>query len=379
MVRTIARWTAALAALVALAGPVLAQRGPSTARTTLRDAGPPGEAGEDLEAGVATEPDTTTEPDAGAEAEAGAAAHEDEEAPRFPPVSLPPNPYGASSDSSDHLSGRRYNGFAEEQILEALRNGRISNTRQVGNTSINFYCDFPGDIDGSYKPRETLHLEHYRSEIAAFRVNQLLGLERVPPAVLRRVSVQELPAGRSNRVLFANGVSVGAMIYWVPVLRLLGIFSGPAVERWTNSLIAGSPIAPDQRRRVEEISTLVVFDFIIGNWDRWHGTNTLVDGEGRMVYRDNNGGFLEPLPRWKAERMLSFLQRVQRFSRTLIDRARALTYASLAASIAPDADQGRPLLNERQLQAVIRRRDTLIQYVDALVQIHGEAEVYAFP
>ena len=77
--------------------------------------------------------------------------------------------------------------------------------------------------------------------------------------------------------------------------------------------------------------------------------------------------------------MLSFLQRVQRFSRTLIDRARALTYESLVAAIAPDADEGRPLLNERQLRAVMQRRDTLIQYVDALVQIHGEDEVYAFP
>lgn len=49
------------------------------------------------------------------------------------------------------------------------------------------------------------------------------------------------------------------------------------------------------------------------------------------------------------------------------------------AAIAPDADEGLLLLNERQLRAVMQRRDTLIQYVDALVQIHGEDEVYAFP
>lgn len=378
MARTIARWTPGLAALLALAGPVLAQRGPDVAT-------PPETADA---AGVSTDaaaPDTADAAGVAADAatpettDAATPEPAEEEAPVFRPVSLPPNPYGLNTDSSDSLGGRRYNGFPETQILEALRRGRISNTRQVGNTSINFYCDFPGDVDGSYKPSETLHVEHYRSEIAAFRVNQLLGLERVPPAVLRRVTLQELPAGRTNRVLFRNGVAVGAMIYWVPVLRLLGIFSGPAVERWTNALIAGAPIPPDQRRRVEEISTLVVFDYIIGNWDRWHGTNTLVDGQGRMVYRDNNGGFLEPMPRWKAERMLSFLQRVQRFSRTLIDRARALTYESLVAAIAPDADEGRPLLNERQLRAVMQRRDTLIQYVDALVQIHGEDEVYAFP
>jgi len=70
---------------------------------------------------------------------------------------------------------------------------------------------------------------------------------------------------------------------------------------------------------------------------------------------------------------------VQRFSRSFVAHARGLTLEALRASIADDALADEPLLNDAQLRGVLRRRDTLVQYVDALVSIHGEADVYAFP
>jgi len=290
--------------------------------------------------------------------------------PGVAPAELPPNPY------DDGV--RRYGDLIEEDIVRALTESPIASARNVGNTSINLRCDLDGPIDGAFKPAETRHVDHWRAEIGAFRVAQLLGLDRVPPAVFRRVSRDELAGVDTSRLLFRGGWSRGAMIYWVPVLRRAGIFSGEALTQWTNQLVVGVEMPPDARRRAGEISTLISYDFIIGNWDRWHGTNTLVDAHGGLVYRDNNGGFLEPLPRWKMEIIFSFLQRVQRFSRRFVDQVRAMTLASLRRAIANDADGTEPLLNDAQLRAMMRRRATFLEYVDALVGIHGASEVYFF-
>lgn len=284
-------------------------------------------------------------------------------------TALPPNPYDAA---------RHYGDLPEADIVRALATAPIQSARNVGNTSINLHCDLEGPIDGAFKPAETRHVDHWRAEIGAFRVAQLLGLDRVPPAVFRRVSRAELAGVDASRLIFRDNWARGAMIYWVPVLHRAGIFSGEALTEWTNQLVVGVDIPADARGRAEEISTLISYDFIIGNWDRWHGTNTLVDARGQLCYRDNNGGFLEPLPHWKMEIIFSFLQRVQRFSRRFVEQVRAMTLPALRQAIAADADGHEPLLNEAQLRAMMRRHTTFLEYVDALVGIHGADEVFSF-
>lgn len=292
-----------------------------------------------------------------------------------PPGSVPFNPYRAG-----RAEGRTYGTVPEDDILAALRNAPLQgNFRNYGNTSVNIRVDFPGPIDGSYKPSEARHEEHWRAEIAAFRLNQLLGLERVPPAVFRSVAEEDLPTGERYGVTFTDGVSRGAMIYWVPVLRPSGVGSPESLAYWSARLQARAPIAPEERSRAEEVSTLIVFDFLIANWDRWNGLNTLADGQNRLVYRDNNGGFQVPLRPMRYQRVLGWLHQTQRFSRSVVDRARGLTLESLRDAMADDCDDRGVLLHDDQLQGVLDRRDTLVRYVDGLVARFGEDEVYAFP
>lgn len=287
---------------------------------------------------------------------------------------LPLNPY-PNTDSNERV----YAGIRESEIIRALREAPVLTTREVGNTSVNLHCDLVGDIDGAYKPSEARHVEHWRAEIGAFRVGQLLGLERIPPAIFRRVARRDLPNADHLGIFFRDEVSRGAMIYWVPVLHRAGIFEGSALTHWTNLLSIGHDVPAAELERAEDISTLITFDFLIGNWDRWHGTNTLTDAAGRLVYRDNNGGFLDPMPAGRYRIIFTFLQRVQRFSRALIERARALTLADLQRAIAPEADGAAALLTDSQLRGVLARRDTLSRYVDALVAEHGADQVFAFP
>ncbi len=291
------------------------------------------------------------------------------------PGYAPPNPYRAGGSE-----GRRFGSVPEGEIVATLRTAPVrGRLRNYGNTSVNIKVDFPGAIDGSYKPSEHRHEEHWRAEIAAFRLNQLLGLERVPPAVFRTVLEDDLPTGARYGVTFTDGVSRGAMIYWVPVLRQSGVGSPESLDYWSQRLAAGAPIPEPERARAHEVSDLIAFDFLICNWDRWNGLNTLEDGDGHLVFRDNNAGFQTPFSSSRYLRVLGWLHRSQRFSRSLVERARALDLDTLRDAMADDAGgDDAALLSDAQLRDVLRRRDILVQYVDALVRRHGEAAVMAF-
>lgn len=275
---------------------------------------------------------------------------------------------------------RTFGGVSEDHILEAIRTERIVGRQQVGSTSVNIHLRLHGDVDAAFKPRAQGHFEDYRAEIAAFRVNRLLGLQRVPPAISRTLTRAQLNLSATTPVLADRDGSIrGAAIYWVPVLRESMIDRERDIARWSSWLSQRGTVPADQLARAEEISSLLVFDYLIGNWDRWSGQNVPMDAAGHLIYRDNNGGFGEPWVDSLNQRVLRWLRRSQRFSRGVIDRARAWTEASVRAEMSLDPDTAHPPLSNAQIASLLRRRDTLIAYVDALVHQHGAAAVFPWP
>lgn len=289
-------------------------------------------------------------------------------AARSQPAPVAPSAVGADA--------RQFGGVSEARILEAIRGARVLGRQNVGSTSVNLHLRLEGGIDAAWKPRTSTHRDSYRAEIAAYRLNRLLGLSRVPPAVSRAIPRATLRLAPDSPVLFdRDNTARGAAIYWVPVLRPSRIDGVEEQERWGPWLRQGRTVPPDQAQRAEEISTLLVFDFLTGNWDRWSGANVPMDPEGHLIYRDNNSGFEEPFVEGLLQRSRSLLNRTQRFSRAVIGRARAMTEASVRAEMALDPDRSTPLLSAGQLRSLLRRRDLLLGYVDALVRRHGEAAV----
>ena len=274
---------------------------------------------------------------------------------------------------------REFDGLSEARILEAIRSAPVVGRQNVGSTSVNFHLHLRGGIDAAFKPRTTTQGENYRAEIAAFRLNRLLGLSRVPPAISRAVSRATLRLAPDSPVIFERDRSArGAAIYWVPVLRPSRIDSAEDQLLWGRWLRQGHAVPADQAQRAEEISTLLVFDFLTGNWDRWSGANVPMDSHGHLVYRDNNHGFEEPFVDGLLQRSRSLLQRTQCFSRAVIRQARALTEASVRAEMALDPDRTSPPLNPAQIRSLLRRRDLLLEYVDGLARRYGEAAVFAW-
>jgi hypothetical protein len=289
-------------------------------------------------------------------------------AARSQPAPVAPPAVGADA--------RQFGGVSEARILEAIRGARVLGRQNVGSTSVNLHLRLEGGIDAAWKPRTRTHRDSYRAEIAAYRLNRLLGLTRVPPAVSRAIPRATLRLAPDSPVLFErDNTARGAAIYWVPVLRPSRIDGAEEQERWGRWLRQGRTVPPDQAQRAEEISTLLVFDFLTGNWDRWSGANVPMDALGHLIYRDNNGGFEEPFVEGLLQRSRSLLNRTQRFSRAVIGRARAMTEASVRAEMALDPDRSTPMLSAGQLRSLLRRRDLLLAYVDSLVRRHGEAAV----
>jgi hypothetical protein len=294
------------------------------------------------------------------------------------PLAVTARGLDALGQSAPRVS-RVFNGLPEEQILEQLRAGRVLSRRPVGSTSVNYACDLAGEIDMAFKPRSATHGEAYLSEIAAFRLNRMLGLSRVPPACSRVMPRGSLRLPASSPVVAERDGSVrGAAIYWCPVLRDSRIDQERARARWTDQLRNRGRLSDADRPRAEEISTLIAFDVLTGNWDRWSGSNVPMDASGHLIYLDNNGGFSEPFGERMMAGVLRHLRPVQRFSRALIERARALTEGSIRAEMALDGDAAHPPLNPTQIASLLRRRDALVAHVDELVRRQGAEATLCF-
>lgn len=283
-------------------------------------------------------------------------------------------------------------GSDERPILRRVCDAAVERIeRNRGGSTISFRVWFEGGARGLFKPQQTADVANFRAELAAYRLSRLLGLHRVPPACGRRMERARLQsvADRSGDQAFSARVMrellgrddtvPGAMLYWVPG----PLENVPGTERWPVLLDLAQPLAPADEALAADLSLLIVFDFVIDNVDRWSGGNILrqhlaQQPPGPMLFMDNGAAFsvgangLGARPREQGER----LARVGRFSRALVAALRALTADAVAAAMREDPLG--TLLGPQQIQALLRRRDRVVQHVDALIRTHGERAVLAF-
>lgn len=295
----------------------------------------------------------------------------------------------ASAHAQPPLEARTFaaGDVSETAICAALSSGQPGSFRPIGTTSITFQVDMAGNVDAAFKPETRVHPRGWLNEVAAYRVARQLGLDDVPPAVLRTVDRGSLrrrldPAAGipfedlESDLTFTGNLVRGAFVYWVPGLLRSDLDTPAGIERWTGWLSQGGEIPDEQRAMARDLSNAVLFDYLIGNRDRWTGGNVRpVDG-GRLVIRDHNLAFPSALGEGVHRRMLSFLQRAQRFSRQTVERLVALDETSLRELVA-DEDP-RSLLDDRQIAGVLARRAAILSYLGALIEQYGEDDVLSF-
>jgi hypothetical protein len=180
-------------------------------------------------------------------------------------------------------------------------------------------------------------------------------------------------------VIVSKDVVKGALVPWIDDLGFVDLERAPLGPQWKAWLRRDGAIPDDRRTRAREISTLVAFDFVTGNWDRWSGGNVGLDKKsGTLLYIDNDGAFFETPPTEALQRNERLLRAVDRFSRAFVDHLRALDDAAFTAALGEESP-GVPLLSAKALAGALQRRRQLLALVDEKRKSAGDDATLAFP
>ena len=307
------------------------------------------------------------------------------------PVEYPPVPSPVTPRSRGYFLGVK-----DEILLAPLLEGQLTRVKfNRGGSSLSLRLDFEGGGRAAFKPDQTNLQSIPRREIAAYRISRLLGLEAVAPAVGRRFPLRELlekldPGSgdqvariAAETVVDAEGMVAGELSWWIPVitdakLEGLPIDTAEGITAWRIYLTAGAPEPYAARHLLPQISNMVVFDYLINNPDRFSGSNAKSSPDGRSLYFMDNTLSFGPIPEGSTK-VRAYLEKVQKFSRGLARRVRALDEAAVREAMTRDGGPYPRLLSDEEIAGVLYRRDALLAYWAELEARHGAAQVFVYP
>lgn len=186
--------------------------------------------------------------------------------------------------------------------------------------------------------------EGWQYEIAAYRIDKLIGLGMVPPTVERRF----------------NG-DRGSCQYWVDDCISLRERDEKRIKMPPASVPAWNRATYLQR----------LFDNLIANEDR-HTNQILITKDWRMILIDHSrsfrtsGRFVKTL--LYSARSPNGPMLMSELPRALVDRIRALDLAGIRAAVGET-------LSDEEIRAVLTRRDLVLAEITQLIKVNGEQKV----
>ena len=282
-----------------------------------------------------------------------------------------------------------------------------------------------GKPEAAFKPLQTRLQSNYRAEIAAWRLCELIdcdfkvpynrevrvdhetfyklyGRSRSSKAAAYRKELADLTwkkdAVDGKRYLY------GTYKEWIPgftrfPIELTRVWKAwlvlePPVTHFPALDRALSPIARNQHtsklyseimklspeltaeKLAAQISEVLVFDFLLGNWDRfsgvpqWWGVNCQFK-DSQIVSIDNGAGF-----QWGGnDKVTERYMMVERFSRHFVRNLRELDKETAYSLLFPNPDEN----DERGFRQFWKQREAFLKRVDELIAKYGEEAVLFFP
>lgn len=304
------------------------------------------------------------------------------------------------ADTSVRATSGPIFGAKEDRVRRNLAEGEIERVeRGGGGRSVAFEITLDDGTVGYFKPEQTF-ASHWYAEVASWYVDRALGLGRVPPTVGRRISWARLAPvvaddPHVDEVVVAKDDTVrGSFVWWlpeepVPILPPRGWQAwisvedpGPSPYQWmahwrrdvARGVVHRDPPPPERAELPAELSDMILFDYLIGNWDRWGSNFTNVRTLGRdgpLLFMDNGGAFhAGRKPSRHAKAKLAALQRVRRSTVRAIER---LDIDALREQI--EADPLAPVLKPRHYADLEQRRREILDHVRQLEEKFGDEAV----
>jgi hypothetical protein len=175
--------------------------------------------------------------------------------------------------------------------------------------------------------------DSWRTEVAAYELDKLIGLGMVPATIERSSPYENKPA---------------SLQLWVEA-------SLSEEKRRKNAIIP-----PDAQRWADQLSNMTLFDALIHNMDRNPG-NLLITDKFEVRLIDHSRSF-----RPNAE--LRNKEDLTRFSRTTLGRLRLLTASSIGKKLGD-------YLSLSQIEGLMKRRQLILDRADEMVGQYGENAV----
>ncbi len=301
------------------------------------------------------------------------------------PYSLDPDSATSPLEVASDAAGT-FLGMKDELLIDRMKVGEIVQAKlNKGGSSISFRLDFADGSRAAFKPEQTNPQTVPRKELAAYRLNRLLGLNHVPPATARTVHKDEL-LGRlppdaqfgvqrimAETLFDEEGFTRGEVSYWIPVILDSHLDTTDNVLTWWKWMTVGEEIPADKVDLMAQLSDLLLFDLLTNNSDRFSGGNLMTSKDGRVLFfMDNTFGFqVEPEGHVRCR---TYLSRCQKFGKKLVEALRRLDLPSLRLAL--EAEPG--ALGDAEMRSVLARRDVALRYVDGLVTQNGEDKVLVF-
>ena len=304
-------------------------------------------------------------------------------------VDVDASPRADASASADADADANVPEAATPEDDDAYLLGVPRTARSIGHTSVVLKVELSTGKKAVFKPASRRGPVRYKGEIAARRLALALGLPNVPRVFFRAMDAKALadavggatPAGElfTKEAIVTGNVVKGALMPWIDGLAFLPLEREPLASRWKVWLKKGEAIPDDQQLLARQVSILVAFDFVSGNWDRWSGGNVGVDKTtGTLLFIDNDGAFFDVPPSDALQKNKRLLLGIDRYSRSFVLRMRELDDDALAHALGEESP-GVPLLSTKALDGVRQRRKQLLQIIDTKRGDGGDDALLYFP
>ncbi|QOY88290.1 hypothetical protein [Paludibaculum fermentans] len=250
----------------------------------------------------------------------------------LPALAEPQSPPWTDAEKSDFL--RQAPVIAIKILKEGVTSSHRATLRRNGRThDAHIQTVNESGVIASSLNFERGFSDSYRHNLAAFELNQMLGLERIPITVAREYRKQ--PASYT---------------WWVD-------------DEWMTERVrqAKGIRPPSGTIWNDQVYIMKVFDQLIYNVDRNTG-NIVIDKSWKLWMIDHTRAFRVRIDLMNEEELV-------RCDRALLERLRKLDPAEVRSRLSP-------WLTPQQIDSMMARRDLIVRHFEELAVQKGEAGVY---